>query len=103
MGRSVLEDAFAYHVWATLRLADACLSLGPEQLDTAVPGTYGSILETVRHLVGADSWYLFSIARCLGLRGTEWPRRRTPILFLTTSAPMRSSPRLARTPMLHSS
>lgn len=59
MSRSLLEDAFAHHVWATSRLIDVCLSLSPEHLETAVPGTYGSILETVRHLVGADSSYLF--------------------------------------------
>jgi uncharacterized damage-inducible protein DinB len=55
----LLGDAFAHHVWATLRLLDACLALSPEQLATPVPGTYGSILETARHLVGADSSYLF--------------------------------------------
>jgi len=60
MSRSLLEDAFAHHVWATLRLVDACLALSSEQLGTAVPGTYGSILETQRHLVGADSSYLFA-------------------------------------------
>ena len=59
MSRSLLEDAFAHHVWATLRLLDACLALSPQQLGTAVLGTYGSTLETVRHLVGADSSYLF--------------------------------------------
>lgn len=59
MRRTLLEDAFAHHVWATLRLIDACLALSPEQLDTVVPGTYGSILETVRHVVGSDSWDLF--------------------------------------------
>ena len=62
MSGSLLEDAFAHHVWATLRLVDACLPLSPEQLGTAVPGTYGSILETVRHLVGADSSYLFRLS-----------------------------------------
>jgi uncharacterized damage-inducible protein DinB len=61
MSRSVLEDAFAHHVWATLLLVGSCLALSPEQLGTAVPGTYGSILDTVRHLVGSDSWYLFDI------------------------------------------
>jgi uncharacterized damage-inducible protein DinB len=59
VSRSPLEDAFGHHVWATLRVIDACLELEPEQLDTAVPGTYGSILETMRHLVGADVSYLF--------------------------------------------
>ena len=59
MSKSLLEDAFGHHVWATLRLVEACLALSPEQLETAAPGTYGSILETMRHLVGADSSYLF--------------------------------------------
>ena len=59
MTNSLLADAFEHHVWATLRVIDACLALTPEQLETSVPGTYGSILDTVRHLVGADSWYLF--------------------------------------------
>ena len=61
MSRSLLGDPFAHHVWATLRLVDTCLSLSPEQLGTGVPGTYGSILETMRHLVGADSSYLFAL------------------------------------------
>ena len=59
MKKSLLDDAFAHHVWASLRLLDVCLELTPEQLATTVPGTYGSILDTQRHLVGADSWYLF--------------------------------------------
>ena len=59
MSRSLLGDAFAHHVWATLRLLDTCLPLSPQQLEIAVPGTYGSILDTQRHLVGADSSYLF--------------------------------------------
>ena len=59
MSKSLLSDAFDHHVWATLRVIDACLALSPEQLDTSVPGTYGSILDTMRHLVWADSWYLF--------------------------------------------
>jgi uncharacterized damage-inducible protein DinB len=62
MTGSLLADAFAHHVWATQRLLDACLDLTPEQLETRVVGTYGSILDTMRHLVGADSWYLFDMA-----------------------------------------
>ena len=56
-----METAFGHHVWATTRLIDVCLELGPERLEAAVPGTYGSILDTMRHLVGADSWYLFDV------------------------------------------
>jgi uncharacterized damage-inducible protein DinB len=59
----VLRDAFGHHVWATLRLFDVCLSLDPEQLQTNVPGTYGSILNTARHIVGADRSYLATLTR----------------------------------------
>jgi len=59
MSRSLLDDAFAHHVWATLRLIDACLALSPAQLDAAVPGTDRSILETMRHVIESDSFELF--------------------------------------------
>jgi uncharacterized damage-inducible protein DinB len=62
MTRPILADAFDHHVWATLRVIDACLALTDEQLGTTVPGTYGSILDTMRHLVGADASYLSLLA-----------------------------------------
>ena len=61
MTRPLLADAFAHHVWATLRLIDACAALDPAQLETTAPGTYGPILDTIRHIVGADRGYLFSL------------------------------------------
>jgi uncharacterized damage-inducible protein DinB len=59
----MLEDAFRHHVWATLRVIDACRQLTPEQLETSVTGTYGSIIDTLRHTVAADSSYLFVMTR----------------------------------------
>jgi uncharacterized damage-inducible protein DinB len=61
MSKPLLQDAFGHHVWATLRLIDACLPLSPEELATTVPGTYGSIISTMQHLVGADASYLFRL------------------------------------------
>ncbi len=58
MNGSLLSDAFGHHVWATVTLIDTCSSLTEEQLQATVPGTYGSILETLRHTVGADVSYL---------------------------------------------
>ncbi len=58
MAGSLVSEAFAHHVWATKRLAEACLELTPEQLTTEVAGTYGSILETIRHIVANDWFYL---------------------------------------------
>lgn len=62
MNGLLLKDAFGHHVWATVTLIDACLALEPGRLETAVPGTYGSILETMRHTVGADAAYLFLLS-----------------------------------------
>ncbi len=63
MPKTLLDDAFAHHVWATLEVMDACDALSPEQLATTAPGTYGSILDTLRHIVGADRSYLFVMSR----------------------------------------
>jgi uncharacterized damage-inducible protein DinB len=62
MSRSILSDAFDHHVWATVHLLDACAELTVDQLATAVPGTYGSIIDTLRHTVGADVAYLDVLA-----------------------------------------
>jgi uncharacterized damage-inducible protein DinB len=62
MTRSLLADAFGHHTWATLRVMDACEGLSEEQLATTAPGTFGSIIDTMRHLVGADSWYLHRLS-----------------------------------------
>jgi uncharacterized damage-inducible protein DinB len=56
--QSPFADAFGHHVWATVQVLDACAALDAEQLATPVPGTYGSIIQTLRHLVGADVFYL---------------------------------------------
>lgn len=58
MTASLLDDAMAHHIWATQTLIDACAHLSPDQLSTPAPGTYGSILETLRHLVASDCFYL---------------------------------------------
>ena len=58
MTTTLLDDAMAHHIWATEVLIDACAGLTPEQLRTPAPGTYGSILDTLRHLVSTDGWYL---------------------------------------------
>jgi uncharacterized damage-inducible protein DinB len=58
MPSSLLADAFGHHAWATIRVLDACAQLDDAQLATTVPGTYGSIIDTLRHLVGADLFYL---------------------------------------------
>jgi uncharacterized damage-inducible protein DinB len=59
---SELQDAFDHHIWANDVMLDVCEGLTQEQLAAPVPGTYGSILDMLRHIVGADDWYLFVLS-----------------------------------------
>src|SRR5829696_8684080 len=58
MNGSLLNEAFGHHVWATLEVLDVCARLDEDQLATTVPGTFGTIIDTLRHTVGADVSYL---------------------------------------------
>jgi uncharacterized damage-inducible protein DinB len=61
MTKTLLDDAFAHHMWATLQVMDVCAGLDAEQLESTSPGTYGTLLDTLRHIVSADSGYLFAM------------------------------------------
>ena len=58
MTATLLDDAIGHHIWATEKLIGTCSLLSRAQLRTPVPGTYGSIQDTLGHLVGTDGWYL---------------------------------------------
>jgi uncharacterized damage-inducible protein DinB len=55
---SVLTTLFQHNIWANLKLLDFCAALSDEQLDTTGIGTYGSIRDTLPHLVGAEVSYV---------------------------------------------
>ena len=58
----VLRAVFAHHLWATERLIDHLGGLSRDRLDGAIPGTYGSILSTLTHLIDADERYLIRLS-----------------------------------------
>lgn len=57
----VLLELYRHKTWATLRLIEHCQSLADEHLDATIPGTYGTIRDTLRHLVGAEERYFWSV------------------------------------------
>lgn len=61
MTTPLLQDAFGHHVWATIVLLDTCEQLSAEQLSAGTEGTFGSIIDTLRHTVAADSGYLYAL------------------------------------------
>lgn len=54
----LLIEAFRHSAWAKERLIAACGSLSPEELRRPAPGSVGSILATLNHLVITDANYL---------------------------------------------
>mgnify|MGYP001823667122 CR=1 FL=1 len=57
-----LTTLFKHHLWANLRLFEWCAGLTREQLDAAIPGTYGSIQDTLQHIVRAEKSYFSRIS-----------------------------------------
>lgn len=67
-----MEVAFRHNAWATRAQLDLCRDLTPVQLEVSPPGVYGGILDTLRHLVGADRWYVHGL---MGQPGDLWAHR----------------------------
>jgi uncharacterized damage-inducible protein DinB len=54
-----LLDPFRHNAWATRRLLAFCRDLPREVLTASVPGTFGGILDTLHHLVDAETRYCY--------------------------------------------
>ena len=55
---SVLTTLFAHNAWANLKLLDFCEHLSDAQLDATAIGCFGSIRDTLHHIVGAEVSYV---------------------------------------------
>ena len=53
-----LTTLFRHHLWANTELFTLCAGLTPEQLDAQVVGGYGSLRDTLEHIVLAERHYL---------------------------------------------
>jgi uncharacterized damage-inducible protein DinB len=58
---SGLREILGHNAWANDRLIDVCAALTEVQLDTGAEGTFGSIRDTLVHIVEAEQHYLFRL------------------------------------------
>ena len=72
---SVVAEMFRHNLWANMTLTAFCAALTDDVLETAIPGTYGGIRETLAHVAGAEERYLAAL--------TGGPERRNPTLEQT--------------------
>ncbi|HEY7030593.1 MAG TPA: DinB family protein [Thermomicrobiales bacterium] len=70
-----LVELFRHNAWANQRLFDACAGLSDAQLDATVVGTFGSIRNTLVHIVGAQERYVAALAEAGPVRAS---RERAP-------------------------
>jgi uncharacterized damage-inducible protein DinB len=59
---NTLTTLFNHNLWANLRLLEGCSTLTHEQLEATVPGTFGSIHDTLQHIVRAEQSYFSRIS-----------------------------------------
>jgi uncharacterized damage-inducible protein DinB len=57
----ILTQMFRHNLWANLTLIDFCETQPADVLETNVPGTFGTIRETLGHLVGTEEGYLSAL------------------------------------------
>ena len=50
-----------YNAWANEQVFDACTAVPPGQLSEEAKGTYGSVVETLKHLVEVEEIYLLML------------------------------------------
>lgn len=75
---SVVKTLFAHNTWANVKLLDFCAQLNDEQLDTAAVGGYGSIRDTLQHIVRAEVGY---VERVNGKLPPDKPVPNQPVSF----------------------
>jgi uncharacterized damage-inducible protein DinB len=56
-----LPNFFKYNLWANLCLLDACAQLSDTQLDATMTGTYGSVRETLMHMLASEEGYTWTL------------------------------------------
>ena len=65
-----LTTIYEHNLWANLRLLEQCAQLTSEQLDATAAGSFGSIRDTLEHIVTAEQSYFSRIST-----GQPYPRQ----------------------------
>jgi len=55
---STVMEFILYNNWANQQVLQACLNLSEEQLATIIPGAYGTIRDTLQHIIEGEEFYV---------------------------------------------
>src|SRR5579863_10003894 len=82
-----LMDLYAYNAWANAQVFAACRDVDQARLDEQAPGTYGTVNDTLKHMIQVEAVYL-RILREQPLASRESPEAQAEIsAFLAHDLP----------------
>ncbi len=58
LSKSTFLEFVLYNNWANQQVLQACQNLSQEQLAATIPGAYGTIRDTLEHIIRAETYYL---------------------------------------------
>ena len=67
----IRETLFRHHLWSNLQLLALCKTLSEEQLQTSIVGVFGTLGDTLQHLVKSERSYLSRISTGQPFRAPE--------------------------------
>jgi uncharacterized damage-inducible protein DinB len=53
-----LSELILYNNWANQQVLTACQELSPGELAAGIPGGYGSVFDTLRHIIEGEAFYV---------------------------------------------
>ena len=77
MKTDTLTTLYSHNLWANSKLIEQCATLSDEQLDSTIIGTFGTIRDTVQHIVTAERAYLARISA-----NQPYPRKEGEVLSM---------------------
>jgi uncharacterized damage-inducible protein DinB len=83
-----LTMLFSHHLWANLRLLEHCAELTDEQLNATISGSFGSIQDTLQHIVTSEESYFSRISTG---QPFNWPEETPPMSIADMTAVLRKT------------
>ncbi len=74
---TTLAELIRYNNWANQQVLAACEQLSEEQLESTLPGSYGTIRETLEHLIRSEAFYVSILTGQRPLPPFQWDAKPT--------------------------
>jgi uncharacterized damage-inducible protein DinB len=73
-----LIELIRYNNWANRQVLEACQGLNTDQLAASEPGAYGTIRDTLEHIIKSEAWYVNLLTRSHPQPPFKWDDKPGP-------------------------